>query len=99
MMQAIATKWLGPTDTQGSRVVARCQAKRIVVGWDHALDVGPNHAAAAQALFARLGWRGVLHGGALPDGTGYCFVIVDTYKLAELTSALRDRDQADIASL
>lgn len=36
-MQAITTKFHGPTDSRGSRVTARCQARRMTCGWDHAL--------------------------------------------------------------
>jgi hypothetical protein len=39
MRQAITTKFIGPTNHRGSRISVRCQAKRIVVGWDHALDM------------------------------------------------------------
>ena len=81
-MQAITTKYLGPTDHTGSRIVARCQAKRITVAWDHALDVEGNHRVAAQILVSRLArehglsWSGNWIGGALPDGHGYCYVRV-----------------------
>jgi hypothetical protein len=79
-MQAITTKFLGPTNASGARIKAKCQARAMVVSWDHALDVEANHAAAARALIARLGWDadcyGKWHGGALPDDTGYAFVCV-----------------------
>lgn len=57
--QAITTSYRGPTDSRvsrGSRVIARCEAKRISVPWDHALDIGANHAAAALQLMDELGW-------------------------------------------
>jgi hypothetical protein len=71
--QAIQTKWLGPTNTRGSRVKAWCQAKSITLSWDHALNADRNHAVAAQTLARKLGWNGVWSGGALPD-SGYAFV-------------------------
>ena len=73
--QAITTSYRGPTDSRGSRVIARCDAMRITVPWDHALDPQANHAAAALQLATRLGWhaRNHLVGGAIADG--YVFVL------------------------
>jgi hypothetical protein len=76
-MQAIVTKYLGPTNSRGSRVKATCQAGSITVSWDDAWDVFPNHRAAALALVKKLGWDsypGTWHDGCLPDDTGYVFV-------------------------
>jgi hypothetical protein len=77
-MQAIETKFLGPTNHRGSRIVAKCQAKRITVAWDHSLDVKENHRRAAEALVKALGWDdrryyGEWYLGALP-GSGYAYV-------------------------
>lgn len=55
-MQAIQTKYMGPTNTRGSRIKATAAAGSITVGYDHALDVEGNHVAAAKALCAKLGW-------------------------------------------
>jgi hypothetical protein len=73
--QAITTKFLGATDYRGSRVVASCEARRITVPWDHAMDPQCNHAAALQ-LMAALGWseRNHLVMGGTKDG--YVFVQV-----------------------
>jgi hypothetical protein len=70
--QAIVTKFHGPTNTKGSRVSARCEAKRILVSWDHRLHSDGNHVAAAKALASQLGWEGPWYGGCI-DG-GYTFV-------------------------
>jgi len=79
-MQAIVTKYLGPTNYRGSRVTARCQAKRITVSWDDALGSDENHDVAARMLAESLGWlsdtHGELVGGGLPDGRGNCYVFV-----------------------
>jgi hypothetical protein len=80
MFQAIVTKYHGPTNYKGSRISARADAGRIVVPYDHALNIGENHAAAAQVLAERLGWTvtegyAALAGGALPGNAGYCFVM------------------------
>ena len=68
-MQAIETYFLCPTNFRGPRIVARCDAGRIVLPWDHALSPGGNHAAAARARRAKLGWQDrELVGGTLIDG-------------------------------
>jgi len=51
----IVTRYLGPTDYKGSRVVATHKRDgettwRKVIDWDHALNGPENHAAAAAAL-------------------------------------------------
>ncbi len=47
----VFTKYLGPTNHRGGRVKATAQSGRsVTVAWDHALDVGPNHEAAARVL-------------------------------------------------
>jgi hypothetical protein len=78
--QAIVTKFLGPTDTRGSRVKATCEAGSLTLGWDHSLNSEANHRRAAEALCAKLGWTGEfygkLHQGGLP-GSGYAFVFPD----------------------
>ncbi len=55
-MQAIQTKYFGPTNHNGSRIKATAAAGSVTVDYDHALNVGDNHKAAAAALVAKLGW-------------------------------------------
>lgn len=78
MRQAIVTKYLGPTNHRGARVVARAQAGRKVVSWRDDLEVDENHTRAAEALASHYGWldNTQLVGGAMPDGTGNCYVLV-----------------------
>lgn len=78
MRQAIETRYAGPTDHRGSRVLVRSQARRMVVPWDDALDVQGNHRAAAMAMVRKLGWgsEAEWHGGATANGAGYVFVHV-----------------------
>ncbi|WP_059491413.1 hypothetical protein [Burkholderia ubonensis] len=83
-MQAIVTKYLGPTDTRGARIKASCDAGSVAIPFDHALGQEERHAAAAMALARKLGWtrdaghlgRWVV--GSLPQhGTpDYAFVFV-----------------------
>lgn len=75
--QAIVTKYVGPTNFRGSRIVVSAQAGRMIVPWDHSLDVDENHARAAQAFADKWGWEGKLIGGALPNGRGNCFVFAE----------------------
>ena len=81
MRQAITTKYLGPTNSRGSRVKATCQAGSVTVSWDHALSSEQNHTAAAEALASKLGWIGDdsdwrLVGGGLPSGGGNVYLVV-----------------------
>jgi hypothetical protein len=74
MLQAITTKYLGPTNFRGSRVKATCQAKSITLSWDDAKDVESNHDAAAKVLASSLGWNGTWVAGGLPDSRGNVYV-------------------------
>lgn len=78
MLQAIVTRYHGPTDHKGARISARANAARIFRQWDYELSVEENHAEAALDLAERRGWLRPgtrLHGGALPGDAGYCFVM------------------------
>ena len=73
--QAITTKFHGPTNTRGARIVACASAGRLTTPWDYGSNIQTNHAAAARALAEKLEWRGVWVSGGLPDGTGDVFVL------------------------
>jgi hypothetical protein len=76
-MQAIVTKYLGPTNNMPGRIVAKCDAGKVTVSWDHAHDVQSNHELAAAELRKRLDerngggsvWACGFVSGSLPDGT------------------------------
>lgn len=76
MRQAILVKFLGPTNSSGSRYKATAQAGSVTVGADHGMGSDGNAAAAAEKLCKKLGWSGRLAGGGLPNGDA-CFVFVD----------------------
>jgi hypothetical protein len=78
MRQAIVTKYLPPTNIRGSKVSVKAFAGRQTIAWDHALNDEENHRRAAAIFADRLGWldRNTLYGGSMPDGSGYCFVLV-----------------------
>jgi len=56
---SIKTKFIGPTDYRGSRISVTDDGRfdnkprRLVVGWDYALNPSENHAAAASAWIAK----------------------------------------------
>jgi hypothetical protein len=68
-MQAIQTKYIGPSNVRGSRVKAIAQAGSVTLEWDDALNRDDNHLAAAKALATKLSWDyGEFIAGTLPDG-------------------------------
>ena len=82
-MQAIITKYLGPTNHRGSRIKATAWAVSAAVSYDYSLDSEGNHKAAAQALCDKLNsnphaieeGRWVIETwAATPDGRGYAFI-------------------------
>lgn len=74
IVQAITTRYSGPTNTRGARINARAWAGRCSVAYDHRLNPEQNHAAAAKKLAERFGWTGHYIQGGMPEGHGYCFV-------------------------
>lgn len=68
---AIVTRYIGPSDTRGGRIVAISGAgrgnSRVVVSWDHALDIVENHEHAARFLARRLGYTDPTMVVELPD--------------------------------
>jgi hypothetical protein len=74
MLQAITTKYLGPTNHRGSRIKATSYRGSLTIPWDAALDTADNHTAAARAAAQKWGWTGLWTGGSLPRNTGYAFV-------------------------
>ena len=52
-MYAIFTKYLGPTNFRGGRIVAKCGNGRTIVQWNHEIGIQENHDAAAWAAAAK----------------------------------------------
>lgn len=75
---AIETRYLGPTNHKGSRIVAEtCNGHRLVVQFDHDCSAYEAHWRAAMILADKMKWcrPGVLwHGGGTK--AGYVFVQV-----------------------
>lgn len=74
MFQAIVTKFIGPTNSRGSRVKATAAAGSVTLSWDYSLNHEANHDAAAKALADKFGWKGQWHGGGMPGNSGNCYV-------------------------
>lgn len=74
MFQAITTKYIGPSNTRGSRIKATAAAGSVTIEYDDGLNSAANHSKAAEALAVKYGWRGNWLMGGMPEGTGYCFV-------------------------
>ena len=82
-MQAIQTKFIGPTNTKGSRIKAACWLTSITVEWDYALSSEANHEETIVALVEKLNrerefgesrWY-VKAIGSSVDGEGYTAII------------------------
>ena len=68
-MQAIITKFIGPTNVRGARIKATASAGSITIGYPHELGLYERHEKAAHALLDKLGWDFELASGDLPDGS------------------------------
>jgi hypothetical protein len=83
----IITRYLGPTNTRGSRVVATHKRDsettwRKVLSWDHALDSAENHRAAAEALLAAWPYEfDAVIAGRGHDHEAYFWLVVSRYQL------------------
>ena len=73
-MQAIETKYLGPTNTKGARIKASAEAGHVTVSFEYSTSTGGAHDLALIALVTKLGWWGVWARGGKADGTGNVYV-------------------------
>jgi hypothetical protein len=74
-LQAITTKYLGPTNTRGGRIKATCEAGTVTVDFRHDLRVEDAHKEAMIALVKKLRWnKYIWQMGALKD----VYVFVNT---------------------
>ena len=80
-MQAITTKFLGPTDTKGARIKASTGEGSMTVAYEYDADNSEaRHRRAAQLLAERRGWMVPgdgrrLVGGWLGKGEGWAFIV------------------------
>lgn len=77
--QSIETRYIGPTNHRGSRIVATTPGgHRLIHNYDYALNVDGNHYAAADKLREKLDWPAIVAGGSTKAGYAW------------LTSVLKD---------
>lgn len=103
-MQAIMTKYLGPTNNRGSRIKAYTESGlSITIPYPHERNQGADaHSVAALALAKRAGWTGDLIAGA--TDRGYVFVFRHGPLYRSITTqddidAAIDRMQAKLSSI
>lgn len=87
-MKAITTRYLGPTDTKGSRIKADDGAGNTYT-MPYPYEFGPGidaFAPAAIALCLKMGWKyGELIGGGTKDGYVFVFSESDRYAIEPIT--------------
>ena len=79
MCRAFTTRYAGPTNTRGARIIVRSIAGSRAIAWDYVIDPYPNHEAAARAAARSQGMDlptsdDDVPSGELPDGSGYVFL-------------------------
>lgn len=72
-MQAIQTKFIGPSNVKGSRYKAWAEADSVTLSADHSLNADENQHRAALALCRKLKWSGRLVTGGADKGNVYVF--------------------------
>jgi hypothetical protein len=74
MKATLKTYYSGPTDTRGSRIVAKAFGRQVTINYDYSLNASDLHKKAAQAFAAKHSLEGV----GEPIGShdrGYCFAV------------------------
>lgn len=56
VMQAIRTRYLGPTNTRSARMSAQCQGGKTTIPYDDMIGLDANHHQAMLALAELLQW-------------------------------------------
>jgi hypothetical protein len=75
-MKAIKTKYKGPTNTRGSRIIASDEdGNKVTISYPYELSGEDCHRKAAVALCEKMGWGRDLVSGSLKNG--YVFVFSD----------------------
>jgi hypothetical protein len=81
-MQIITTKYLGPTDTKGSRIKASGGGKSVTIYYDYGVTDEELHASAVAALNKKLNWSGDLIAGHTDTGMVWVFDTGYTIKIS-----------------
>jgi hypothetical protein len=78
-MKAIRTRYRGPTNTKGSKIIASdADGNRVSISYPHQLNSDDAHELAAYRLMEKMGWTNELIGGGFGPDT--FFVMVPTLK-------------------
>lgn len=81
-MKAIRTKYMGPTNTRGSKIKASDEAgNSITIPYPYELSGEAVYAKAAIALCKKMSWKGQLIGGGLKDGYVFVFSCGDKHDI------------------
>jgi len=76
MTQAIETRYFGPGNVRGTRIIATtASGVRHTIGYPYELSGEAVHRKAAEELRDKLGWKGRMVAGSTK--AGYVFVFVD----------------------
>lgn len=74
-MQAITTKYRGPTNYHGAIIIARTESGlRAQIPYPHELNQDDAHRAAAQKLCDKLDWKWKFVSGGIKGGYAHVFV-------------------------
>jgi hypothetical protein len=100
-MKAIKTKYKGPTNYRGSRIIASDEdGNKVTISYPYELSGEAVHRKAAEALCDKMQWTGK-HGliaGSLKNGYVFVFSSVpalrNALEIAEITIALLDRNKS-----
>jgi hypothetical protein len=75
-MQAIVTKYIGPSNTKGARIQARMGDVRVSVPYPHELSGAAGHFEAVKALCEKLGYKDREFVSAFSND-GYVFIMTN----------------------
>ena len=88
-MQAIETKYIGPTSARGSRIKALCQADDVTVPYEYGANGSDGaHDLAAIALIRKMEWWGVWARGGRACGNGNVYVCISREPIHHLEGVL-----------
>lgn len=67
-MKAIRTRYIGPSNTRGSRIIASDGDRNsLSIPYPHALTTDDAHELAAYKLMQKMGWPNELNGGGFQN--------------------------------
>ena len=85
-MKAIRTKYHGPTNSRGARIIADDgDGNRATIGYPHELSSEDGHRLAAETLQQKMKWPGQLIAGQ--HGNDHVFVFRDDLDFARIAPA------------